>query len=218
MAQNWIQAVILLLFCQTISSASGKVIGDGERVEISCKPPITGSTVFWFRVVDNAHMEFIVAFTGKLMKTEMDLKIFEASQSSETVLILKSFNKVLDSGTYGCATINRNQLMFGTVTRLAGPDPPKTTATSVPLTTNSNPTTTKSCACNTEKVEKRNPALSCDPLIWGPLAGACGLLTHLLIVTICYCNRIRTRRCPHHYKRRPGVVQGKTQAMVPRYV
>ncbi|KAM6980665.1 T-cell surface glycoprotein CD8 alpha chain [Aplochiton taeniatus] len=42
---------------------------------------------------------------------------------------------------------------------------------------------------------------ACDPRMWGPLASGCGLLFLLLIVTICYCNRIRTRRCPHHYKR-----------------
>ncbi|XP_062313416.1 T-cell surface glycoprotein CD8 alpha chain isoform X2 [Osmerus eperlanus] len=222
MAQSWIrQAVVLLLFCQRIPSTFGTVTEDGSSVDITCEPPISGSMIFWFRVTDNVAMEFITTMAPDgSMKAPINEDIFK-KPTMKNKLMLKSFKKERDSGSYGCMSINRNELMFGEVTLLAGPEAPKTTTTTkAPAKTAQSiqSTTPKSCACNSDKVGKKNSGLSCDPLMWGPLAGGCGLLVLLLIVTICYCNRIRTRRCPHHYKRQKQTAQGKQHAMATRHV
>ncbi|XP_061118076.1 T-cell surface glycoprotein CD8 alpha chain-like [Conger conger] len=60
--------------------------------------------------------------------------------------------------------------------------------------------------------------IKCELMIFAPLAGGCALLILILIITICYCNRIRTKRCPHHYKRRPKNSAAVRQAMPDRYV
>ncbi|XP_036385858.1 T-cell surface glycoprotein CD8 alpha chain [Megalops cyprinoides] len=59
---------------------------------------------------------------------------------------------------------------------------------------------------------------SCSWIIWTPVAGGCGLLFIILIIIICYCNRMRKRRCPHHYKRRPKSQARVRQASPDRYV
>nr|QBS13670.1 T-cell surface glycoprotein CD8 [Plecoglossus altivelis] len=220
MTQSWISlAVVLLLFCQRITSTFGTVIEDGRSVDITCEPPTSGSMVFWFRVTDNIAMEFIATMAPDgTMKAQIDERILKKS-SMKNKLTLKSFNKERDSGSYVCMSINKNVLNFGGVTLLAGQEAPKTTTTKAPVATTAHSiqsTTTKSCAPDSEKVGKKNSGLSCDPLMWGPLAGGCGLLGLLLIVTICYCNRIRTRRCPHHYKRQKQIAQGKQHAMATR--
>ncbi|KAK6321000.1 hypothetical protein J4Q44_G00079760 [Coregonus suidteri] len=55
--------------------------------------------------------------------------------------------------------------------------------------------------CLWTTVGKVDPSASCDLIVWAPLAAGCGFLFLLLIITVCHCNRIRTKRCPHHYKK-----------------
>uniref|UniRef100_A0A8D3C2X5 Ig-like domain-containing protein n=1 Tax=Scophthalmus maximus TaxID=52904 RepID=A0A8D3C2X5_SCOMX len=63
--------------------------------------------------------------------------------------------------------------------------------------------TTTACAChNSNRQGETGLPVFCSIIILGPLAGGCGLLLLLLIVTTLYCHRIRTRRCPHHYKKK----------------
>ncbi|KAK6321018.1 hypothetical protein J4Q44_G00079940 [Coregonus suidteri] len=156
MGQKWMQTLVLLFFCQeTLQLSSLTEKRDGDRVDITCAPEskTKSNMVIWFRVQDNAGMEFIASFSTK------------------------------------------------DVTRLAGPAATTTTTTmmTTPMTTAielTSSTTAKSC-----KVGKVDPSASCDMIVWDPLAAGCGFLFLLLIITVCHCNRIRTKRCPHHYKR-----------------
>ncbi|XP_053723492.1 T-cell surface glycoprotein CD8 alpha chain isoform X1 [Synchiropus splendidus] len=79
--------------------------------------------------------------------------------------------------------------------------PPPTT---VPSKINPPATKARPCTCPTlpKQVETSSRTI-CEPFILGGLAGGCGLLLLLLIVVIVYCNHTRTRRCPHHYRKRP---------------
>ncbi|KAG7229562.1 hypothetical protein INR49_012577 [Caranx melampygus] len=65
--------------------------------------------------------------------------------------------------------------------------------------------------------QREKSTLFCSTAILGPLAGGCGLLLLLLIITTVYCNHTRTRRCPHHYKRKPRTAPAKPM-MADRYV
>ncbi|XP_014022918.2 T-cell surface glycoprotein CD8 alpha chain isoform X1 [Salmo salar] len=205
MVQKWMETLVLLFFCQeTLQLSSLTEKTDGKRVEITCAPvsKIKSNMVIWFRVQDNAGMEFIASFSTKdgMKKTDFNNEVFSEEQINKNILILKAFKKARDSGVYSCASINGNALVFGEATRLAGPAPTTTTTTTTtPMTTAielTSSTTAKSC-----KVGKVDPTASCDLIVWAPLAAGCGLLFLLIIITVCHCNRIRTKRCPHHYKR-----------------
>ncbi|XP_038133802.1 T-cell surface glycoprotein CD8 alpha chain isoform X2 [Cyprinodon tularosa] len=164
------------------------------------------------------------------------------------IITVKKFNKEKDSGIYSCASlVGGNNLQFGDVTTLKGKfcliialkttsefccggyqclyivplykgkhkatmKPPEIQA---PATTQAS-TTRRSCDC-TIRVNS-DPSLFCAPIILGPLAGACGLLLLLLIVTFLYCNRIRTRRCPHHYKRKLRTMAPEKETITNRYI
>lgn len=196
-----------------------QIIEEGSSVDIKCSPS-QASMVIWFRVLDKGGMQFIVSF-DQLYKKKAESPSFSSfgeEKIKQNILVLKSFNKATDSGTYSCASLNKNQLNFGDVTRLVGPEPKLTTKAPPSVTTQlMSSTSTTACVCSTKKVEKKDPSLVCDSIILGPLAGSCGLLLLLLIITICYCNRIRTRRCPHHHKRRPRMPPGR-QPMPNRHV
>ncbi|KAL7844136.1 hypothetical protein SRHO_G00226750 [Serrasalmus rhombeus] len=136
----------------------------------------------------------------------MDSKFNPQKMKSSKRLTLKGFKKEMDSGSYSCATITNNKLYFGPVTSLQGTPDPKP-ETKVVATTRETPEhfTTKSTVFCEHKDQVRKPVsavtLGCELVILIPLAAGSGLLLILLIITILYCNRTRTRRCPHHYKR-----------------
>lgn len=94
-------------------------------MEITCAPvsKTKSNMVIWFRVQDNAGMEFIASFSTKdgMKKTDFNNEVFSEEQINKNILILKAFKKARDSGVYSCASINGNALVFGEVTRLAGP-------------------------------------------------------------------------------------------------
>ncbi|XP_036444852.1 T-cell surface glycoprotein CD8 alpha chain isoform X4 [Colossoma macropomum] len=158
---------LLLLFL--FHGACSETMKEGEDKDIPCDPKSSG-TVWWFRLINNAQLEFIASFSSSGDKKVGDLgsKFDHQKMKSSKILTLKGFKKETDSGSYSCATINNNKLLFGSVTSLRG----------TPGTT-----------------------LGCELVILISLAAGNGLLLILLIITILYCNRMRTRQCPHHYKR-----------------
>ncbi|KAL6469856.1 hypothetical protein MHYP_G00209750 [Metynnis hypsauchen] len=198
--------LLLLLFL--IHGACSEELKEGEDKDIPCDPSSSGPTVWWFRLIKNTQLEFIASFnsSGDKKVGDIDSKYDYQKMKSSKSLTLKSFKKKTDSGYYSCVTLNNNKLHFGRVTSLQGtPDPEP--ETKVVTTTRATPEhfTTKSTASCEPKNQVRKPfsavTLGCELVILIPLAAGSGLLLILLIITILYCNRIRTRRCPHHYKR-----------------
>ncbi|XP_078104126.1 T-cell surface glycoprotein CD8 alpha chain isoform X2 [Sander vitreus] len=194
----------------TSGAGEDRVAKEGEQVEITCKPQDMGSMVIWFRILDSSGMEFIASFSSNgfpKSQAASFLSTFSNSKIQQNILVLKSFNKAQDSGVYCCAALKANELKFGVTTRLVGE---KNEVAVVEATqgaaTTTEPnlcTTAKPCICNNNKQGETSPQMFCTPIILGPLAAGCGLLLLLLIISTVYCNHIRTRRCPHHYKRKP---------------
>nr|XP_020448698.1 T-cell surface glycoprotein CD8 alpha chain [Monopterus albus] len=206
MNQKWI--LILVFYMELTLGSEEKIIIENQDVDITCKPPEAGSMIVWFRVLDKSGMEFIASFsnTGIPKSSGSCYSYFSNSKISQSTLTLKSFDKTRDSGVYSCAAIKSNELKFGDMTRLVGEkDADPTKPPPAPTTTKpSLPTTTTACVCdNSHSQAETSPELLCNPLILGPLAGSCGLLLLLLIITTLYCNHVRTRRCPHHHNRKP---------------
>ncbi|XP_017569058.1 uncharacterized protein LOC108436849 isoform X1 [Pygocentrus nattereri] len=200
--------LLLLLFL--FNGACSEVLKEGEDKDISCDPSSSGQTVWWFRLKNNSVLEFIASFTssGDKKAGDMDSKFDPQKMKSSKRLTLKGFKKETDSGSYSCASINNNKLNFGSVTSLQGTPDPKP-ETKVVATTRETPerfTTKRTVPCE-PKNQGRKPVsavtLGCELVILIPLAAGSGLLLILLIITILYCNHMRTRRCPHHYKRHP---------------
>nr|XP_019942111.1 PREDICTED: T-cell surface glycoprotein CD8 alpha chain [Paralichthys olivaceus] len=210
MDQKWIQMLVILVFYQIMASGAGElVVKEGAKVDIECKPAETFNTVIWFRVLDNSGMEFIASFgrDGRMKSNQSPLSPYiDTSKVDKHILTLKSFSKARDSGTYSCTIIQSNEMKFGKVTRLIGEKKVEVTtrAPRVIASTRSPSLTTSACVCkgNTNTGETSS-FIPCSTIILGPLAGGCGLLLLLLLITLLYCNHIRTRRCPHHHRRKP---------------
>ncbi|XP_028432835.1 T-cell surface glycoprotein CD8 alpha chain isoform X2 [Perca flavescens] len=193
----------------TSGAGEERRVTEGAEVEIKCKPLDSGSMVIWFRVLDTSAMEFIGSFSNNgLLKSTTDSfqSTFSHSKMQQDILTLKSFNKAQDSGVYSCAALKGSILKFGETTRLVGEkaEVAVVEATQAAATTKQNLCTTATpCVCNNINGQgETSPQMFCTPIILGPLAGGCGLLLLLLIITTVYCNHIRTRRCPHHHKRK----------------
>ncbi|CAL8402750.1 unnamed protein product [Arctogadus glacialis] len=204
MDQKRIKAISLFILFQNIVSVHGEVLTpkEGEKVQIHCKPPAAHTVVMWLRVVDKS-VEFIASFhlNGMIKQEGMfDKKIYSDSKMmSEKILSIKSFNSQRDRGVYICAGLTSNVLTFGNVTRLQQVVS-VTPAAAVPATNAKTPSTPMVCTCNS-KTEEVLSIWDCSPIILGSLACGYGFIILLFVITIVYCNRIRTRRCPHHYKR-----------------
>ncbi|XP_029006064.1 T-cell surface glycoprotein CD8 alpha chain [Betta splendens] len=204
MDQKWIQALVILMLYQRFTSGVEVVtVNQGDSHRIECRPSEIGTIIIWFRVLDNVGMEFIASYTNNGMLKSKGIQN-PRLQISDDVLTLTSFTKFEDSGVYSCASIKGNELKFGKVKRLVGvTDPVAAPEPKVVSTPPCPTTTTRPCSCNTSRAKPESASLYCPLVILGPLAGSCGLLLLLLIVTTLYCNKIRTRRCPHHYRKRP---------------
>ncbi|XP_026204999.1 LOW QUALITY PROTEIN: T-cell surface glycoprotein CD8 alpha chain [Anabas testudineus] len=223
MDQKWIQILLILMFYQKITSgAVEKRVNEGEEIEIFCNPPEKGSIVTWFRVLEKSRIQFIASFSNTGMdKSSGPLDpSFSYSKIRDQKLILKNFKKHEDSGVYSCASLKSNELKFGEVTRLVGA--PDAVTEPAPRATSAKPKlfTARPCVCNNQSAGGGdvNPRLHCSLLMLAPLAGACGLLLLLLIITILYCNKMRTRRCPHHYKKRPRTTAPEKHMMTNRHI
>ncbi|XP_015240793.1 PREDICTED: T-cell surface glycoprotein CD8 alpha chain isoform X1 [Cyprinodon variegatus] len=222
MDQKMMQILLILLLYPKIPSAVE--VEEDQSQEIKCSPPNEGSITikFLFRVLDKSGMEFIGSFskTGVIKEKGASYNSLSVKYSEPSfIFTVKNFNKEKDSGIYSCASlVGGNNLQFGDVTTLKGKHkatmkPPEIQA---PAATQAS-TTRRSCDC-TIRVNSADHSLFCAPIILGPLAGACGLLLLLLIVTFLYCNRIRTRRCPHHYKRKLRTMAPEKETITNRYI
>ncbi|XP_017278322.1 T-cell surface glycoprotein CD8 alpha chain [Kryptolebias marmoratus] len=219
MDPTWTRVLLILLLCQKVTSADVKA-EEGKEAMISCKPE-KGTMVIWFRALDKSGMEFIasVSSTGQLKTSRPNFNNkFRFQTTDSQTLILKSFNKNNDSGVYSCGSlVNGNKLLFGEVTRLKLDEATKKVTKAPPVRpTTQTSTPTKTCLCKDKN--KTGPSMFCAPIILGPLAGGCGLLLLLLIVTTLYCNKMRTRRCPHHHKRKLRMDALEKQMMTNRHV
>ncbi|XP_062868157.1 T-cell surface glycoprotein CD8 alpha chain [Trichomycterus rosablanca] len=180
-----------------------RIVKEGESTDIQCDTR-QEKMVSWFRMSENGPVNFIASFSNGALKSGISTKF---TLNGKRLTIVK-FEKKDDAGAYSCVSINNNQLFFGEVTHLSGePEPKKITR--APITTAPpNPvtikTTTVACKPKETKLDvKLDVKLGCELQIFIPLAAGCGVLFFLLLITILYCNHIRTRRCPHHYKRQP---------------
>ncbi|KAM7401764.1 hypothetical protein PAMP_017052 [Pampus punctatissimus] len=215
-------ASILSQFSEMSSGAVEEITTkDGDQVDIKCAPAGSSTTILWVRVLDASGVEFLGSFSNTGMRKSTISSFFTDSKMSHNILTLKSF-KSTDIGTYTCAAFKNNELIFGKVTRLVGEK--SKIVTKAPPTTphkQNQPKTTTACNCESiihKQVEVEGLYALCSPIILGPLAGGCGLLLLLLIIISVYCNQIRTRRCPHHHKRKPRAVAPGKEMMVNRHV
>ncbi|CAG5983398.1 unnamed protein product [Menidia menidia] len=216
MDQNWIQVLLILVCCHNVTpgAAEERIVKVGDMVDINCQVKGVGTMVIWFRVLDHSGMEFIASFSPAGSKKSgmtnyesiFSHKGLKSDDNALYTLSLKSF-KSSDSGIYSCGLlIKGNELSFGEVTRLLEEkkeEPPKKLP---PFTGMQTPTTTTRgrCPCGDQRrPEPSSLSLFCTPIILGPLVGGCLLLLLLLLIITLYCNHMRTRRCPHHYKRKP---------------
>ncbi|XP_054473261.1 T-cell surface glycoprotein CD8 alpha chain isoform X2 [Anoplopoma fimbria] len=186
-------------------------VKEGDPVSITCKPGEMGSLVVWFRVLDPG-MQFLASFSSNgVLKSSTGSfsSIFSDTNIRENILTLKKFSKTRDSGVYSCASlIKGNELNFGNLIRLVGDKVSVEEVAKATITPPNECTTATPCNCNkNEKINQGETSLQmyCSTIILGPLAGGCGFLLLLLIIITVYCNKIRTRRCPHHHKRKPRV-------------
>ncbi|XP_056114196.1 T-cell surface glycoprotein CD8 alpha chain [Rhinichthys klamathensis goyatoka] len=192
--------VSLSLFC----GVSAEIYKEGAKVRVNCDLKQSGALTFWFRIKSTgADFLFTVKQTdikeNSLNETKYSIAVDK--KSGKAHFDIKSFEKKADDGIYTCATMNNNKLFFGGLTEIKGePDPttqpPKAL---IPILVTTTKSTTTSHLC--KKTEKSR--FNCEIWILSSLASGCALLLILLIGTIFYCNRLRTRRCPHHYKRQP---------------
>ncbi|XP_036382702.1 T-cell surface glycoprotein CD8 alpha chain-like [Megalops cyprinoides] len=193
--------ILLQLFLLSLAQYAfqePKTFEDGMPVSITCELE-KQSQVLWFRVTESG-ME-VIASVGSKGEVKHLHKGMTFRDGDKKRMGITNFNKTQDSGVYGCTHIQSTAMTFGKTTTLQGlPDP--TTRPAPPVTTPMpNITTGTPCTCKTV-TRKADSAGNCNTAIWAPLAGGCFLLLLVLIFTIRHCSRIRTRGCPHHYKRR----------------
>ncbi|XP_077104210.1 T-cell surface glycoprotein CD8 alpha chain [Siphateles boraxobius] len=196
---------IYIGLCVSLSlfyGVSAEIYKEGAKVRVDCNPKQSGTMTFWLRI-NSKGADFLFSvkqdtIKENALKTEKyNVKI----DKGKAHLDIKSFEKKTDSGVYICANMNNNKLFFGEQTEIQGePDPttqppPKETK---PISVTTQSTTISQCFC---KKAEQKPRIICEIWILSSLASGCALLLILLIATILYCNRLRTRRCPHHYKR-----------------
>ncbi|KAG7320814.1 hypothetical protein KOW79_015229 [Hemibagrus wyckioides] len=195
--------LIFLLFVFQGVESDEEILNENQSGSISCSGEHTAS-IFWLRMRGNG-FEYIGTYSKSKKKgTSADENKFTMKENS---LEVKNFQQETDSGYYSCVSLNNNVLKFGTMVKLRGE---KVQSTAKPKITTVQPVTTKTtaavtCPQNTKgkKTGNIDVLLACEQYILIPLVAGCGILLLILVITIVYCNRIRTRRCPHHYKRHP---------------
>ncbi|XP_066567898.1 T-cell surface glycoprotein CD8 alpha chain [Amia ocellicauda] len=221
--------VLLLSLPKFYCAMTQKTANEGEKLTIKCNPDSSNklllSTVYWFRQ-NEMTVETLVSVDamGKQKMQFTNILKFEVGKNSDLTFTIQHFTN-RDSGLYYCATIINNKLHFGEPTRISAV--PVTTTTKVKPTekiTQVTNATVNPCACKTGsassnvlKTTKTN-AINCEVIVWAPLVAGCGLLFVILIITIVSCNKVRTRRCPHHYKRRPKKDVNGRPSVPDRYV
>ncbi|XP_056302620.1 T-cell surface glycoprotein CD8 alpha chain [Danio aesculapii] len=200
-------------FCVILSlfyGYSAEIYQENSIAEVNCNPKTSGTMTFMFHISSTgANCILIAKQTDVKYKADPEKYSGRIDSNGNLNVKIKSFAKRTDSGVYTCATMNNNKLFFGEVTTIQGvPDPvtqgPKIIQSTLKPVVE---TTTKTqCPCENGGVNfltAPKPMFNCETWIFTSLAGGCALFLILLIATIVYCNRLRTRRCPHHYKRQP---------------
>lgn len=209
MDQKWILVLAILGFYQKVTSGAYTVEtpSEGGEVDLQCRLTDKGSMIIWFRILDKFGMEFIASFSNNgVLKTPKPLPSKFKEKMTSGILTLTGFKGGEDSGIYGCGSlVGGNKLHFGDAIRLNAREIPGQKPVVVTTVPNRTVPTTTPCFCPRPKVV--NPSMSCPLIILAPLAGGCGFLLLLLIIISLYCNKIRTRRCPHHYKRKPRMME-----------
>ncbi|KAB5549253.1 hypothetical protein PHYPO_G00065300 [Pangasianodon hypophthalmus] len=200
---------VFLLFHGVEGAVQEKVVEENKNERLTCVGA-SSATVFWLRLKENGQgFEYVATYSkSKNSGKVSDKNKFAVSEKSFEIT---SFEKQKDSGTYSCVSINNNELQFGGTTKLRGETVPTTIKPKIQTTpVQQAAITTKpavTCGRNSKvstsgtKSERLDVLLGCELHIFIPLAAGCGLLLLILVITILYCNRIRTRRCPHHYKK-----------------
>ncbi|XP_056130721.1 T-cell surface glycoprotein CD8 alpha chain [Lampris incognitus] len=218
MDKKVIQILVFLLCCQK-SASQAQISREGARVEIQCTLSTRASQVIWFRLSGNSGVQYIASFhNGNLRNLSSAFgSIFAAHENSQNTMVLKSFSQSRDSGTYSCGSVHKSTLHFGEVRRLAGEEPLEMTTQEPPPTTTPMLSTSPVTCAPKIKHEKVGSPVLCNSILLASLGGGCGLLLLLLIVTVCYCNRIRTRGCPHHYRRKRPANAPQKREMDGRY-
>ncbi|XP_016148367.1 uncharacterized protein [Sinocyclocheilus grahami] len=199
---------ICIGFCVILSIFDGcfshTFYREGQEVIIDCDPKQHSVITFWFKI-NKSGAKHLLTFKGMDVKDNVDKEKYSLNKNapSKVSLAVKDFKKQTDSGVYTCAAMNSNKLFFGEPIEIKGePDPatpPPKIDPAPPKTTTPVITTKSQCKC----AKGPKPSINCETWILSSLASGCGVLLILLVFIILYCNRLRTRRCPHHYKRQP---------------
>ncbi|KAJ8338751.1 hypothetical protein SKAU_G00355370 [Synaphobranchus kaupii] len=217
--------VLLVIFQYTHQQPNTKLYEEKATVVLNCEPPSKGSLINWFRVRED-NIEFLGSVTvNDELKANAYPSLFTINRN---MLTLKEFQKARDSGIYSCSSLNKNMLHFGKATRIQGSAEARPTmktvaaaATAALPRPGTGSCSSPPCSCQIPmdtKSTEIHPSIKCELVIFAPLAGGCGLLFLVLIITICYCHRMRTKRCPHHYKRTPKNLVPVRRATPDRYV
>uniref|UniRef100_A0A8C2IMI0 CD8a molecule n=1 Tax=Cyprinus carpio TaxID=7962 RepID=A0A8C2IMI0_CYPCA len=179
------------------------VFKEGQEVTVDCDPKQPGVITFWFQI-NRSGPKYLFTVKSTDVKANVDWTKYKVNTNGKVSLAIQSFQKKTDSGLYTCAAMNNNRLIFGEVKEIKGePDlatPPPKKDPEQPKTATPVITTKPPCKCQKQDPK---PSINCETWILSSLVAGCGVLLILLIFTILYCNRLRTRRCPHHNKRQP---------------
>ncbi|XP_051786116.1 T-cell surface glycoprotein CD8 alpha chain [Erpetoichthys calabaricus] len=185
----------------------------GKSLTLSCsslQQSLLDHGIYWFRLKHGRIPETVLISNSLgTEKYNMDRAHFKSSKKpTEYKLIINNFNSGL-VGIYYCMTNLNNMMYFGGGTSILIKELKAATTIKTPTTTafekQSNSTNKPDCFCTTKKAHDATgfkPGLKCSIAIFAPLAVGCIVLLILLITSIAVCNSIRTRHCPHHYKRR----------------
>ncbi|XP_043076796.1 T-cell surface glycoprotein CD8 alpha chain [Puntigrus tetrazona] len=198
---------IYIGFCVFLSLFDGgfaeKVYQEGKEATVNCDTKLPGVITFWFKI-NRSGAKYLFTVKGTDIRSDVeDKEKYKVNNNGKVSLTIRSFKKKSDSGLYSCASMNNNQLSFGELTEMKGePDPTTPPPKIDPKPKITTPATTTKSNCNCPSKDQRL-SINCETWILSSLASGCGVLLILLIFTILYCNRLRTRRCPHHYKRQP---------------
>uniref|UniRef100_A0A673IAW8 CD8 alpha n=1 Tax=Sinocyclocheilus rhinocerous TaxID=307959 RepID=A0A673IAW8_9TELE len=195
---------ICIGFCVILSLFDGcfshTFYREGQEVIIDCDPKQHSVITFWFKI-NRSGAKHLLTFKGTDVKENVDKEKYSLNKNAPSGKVsLYRFHKnekknSKNIGHYSCIH-NRFAYIFvadpATPPPKLDPAPPKTTT----------PVITTKAQCKCAKQDPK-PSINCETWILSSLASGCGVLLILLIFTILYCNRLRTRRCPHHYKRQP---------------
>ncbi|KAM8939570.1 T-cell surface glycoprotein CD8 alpha chain [Pelodytes ibericus] len=176
-------------------------IGSTGPVMLECETPgLMDFGVFWFRQRKDTNSPESIMFLSSVSKStysgQFTSSNFESTkETSGYTLRIKSFGEK-DQGIYYCI-INKSSVLHispGIHIYYPAVTTPKPKTTKAPVINTALPRPTEDpCICSSGKAPLN---ISCDLLIWAPLAGLCGvLLIALLTTSLLLCKRTRRRHC-----------------------